>query len=281
MISFIKTIRIRSQKQSLWREAKRALSYAEKTYWEQLSLPEELRDNTLIDESLSVIECAASVLAEGAKRTRTWLFSSSGPLRRVMTVAAVCLLVIALSAGAAYAMGVDVWHMLFLSGSGHSALYTNPMEDHDSKSGDSDDSPFPSIVPMDDFADYTNIAEACDELNITPMLIDMNTVPSLTVNRVYGMAAEASITLFVDYITDGEQMINYMTIRYPDNDTAVLLTAEGFDSIAKIKEIDGITYYVVPGEDETLVMWSSECYAYQITTDLNETEIMAVLEKLN
>lgn len=274
MLNLRKKIRIWLQRQSLRRDAERALSCASKVYWDQLSLPEELRDNTLIDESLSVIKCASSMLAEGASMARTRLFSSSGALRRVVTVALTCILVIALSAGAAYAMGVDVWQMLFASKDGHSALYTNPDNNYDAEI-----TPTISVKPMDDFQDYNDVASACESLGISPMLIDEK-VSSLTVTDVYGMAAESSITLFVDY-SQVSNTLNYMTVRYPDTNTAGLLTAEGFDSAAKAEVINDITFYIVTQGNETLVMWSHDRYAYQITTDINMAQLMEILQKLN
>ena len=261
-------------KRRLVRQAHHAIDFATQTYWAQLALEEGQRDDALMKECLSVIRCASSILYEGARRSQPELFSCSAPIRRAVTLVTSLLIVIALSTGVAYAMGYDLWNIVFNAENGAAVMQGEPLGD-----GERLDISFSSIPPTDGFIDFESVSEACDTLSISPVLLSGASFDELREKTVYAAVSEAAITLCIDYEYNDSQ-IHYTTVCHPDSTSAFLLAAEGFQGESTSREIGGVTFYIVEGGDELAIMWCENCYAYQIITDVAYDELMGALEIL-
>lgn len=277
MVLLKKAFSTKSKKRQLKRSSQAAIDFATKTYWEQLALDEGQRDNDLMDECLSVIRCASSILHEGTRRSQFKFFSYQTPVFRAVAVTAICLfMVIALSTGVAYAMGYNLWRIVFNVGNGIATIYGEPQRPNDDYIEEA--KPLNTLEPSDGFLDFTELQEALEYLAITPVLLTDTYLTGLQEDAVYATVTEAAVTLFVDY-SYGDADIHYMMVKYPDPNSVFTLAA-GVEGESLTREMGGITFYITKGDREHAVMWCEGCYAYQIIADIDFDELMGALEEL-
>ncbi len=277
MVLLKKAFSTKSKKRQLKRSSLAAIDFATKTYWEQLALDEGQRDGELMDECLSVIRCASSILHEGTRRSQFKFFSCQAPVVRAVAVTVICLfMVIALSTGVAYAMGYNLWHIVFNVGNGTATIYGKPQNPNDNYVEETP--PLNTLEPSDGFLDFTGLQEALEYLAITPVLLTDTYLTGVQEDAVYATVTQAAITLFIDY-SYGDAAIHYMTVKHPDPNNVFALTA-GVQGESLTREMGGVTFYITKGDGEHAVMWCEDCYAYQIIADIDFDELMGALEEL-
>ncbi|MEG1560686.1 MAG: DUF4367 domain-containing protein [Clostridia bacterium] len=247
------------------REYLQLFSNAEALYLGQINLPLEERDEALLSEILKTMEFSASTLLQEQKSKRL-SFKTMGWVPRIAVILSSVLMFFAISAGVAYACGVNVLDLVFSNSGG--AMFVNIR---------STDSPNPVKTPSiftEEFVDFKNIDEAVAALAFSPMSLKTE----LPLTKVSGYSGQLSRIILLDY-DNGKNWISFEAQDFYVADSMHDMTLPGDMDAYTTVEINSIIHYFMQNSGETVILWTIDSVLYKVDTNLNETDAIALLTK--
>lgn len=255
-------------KKRMAEDAEKLLRSAESLYWDEMKKPEDERDEQLCSECLKLIEQSSAQLGKYSEKSS---FSAYRALRWTAAAVAAVFVLAFISAGVAYAMGVNLWERFFTrTDTGIQIEGRNDMNSASSVDFDA--------IPDCDQQNISSLDEAFSKFNIKTLDFDL-TKQGYMIDNIYITKNDTMLEVYAEYLSaDGYVDLSIQCFNGMSN-TAYVSELIGDFSEYNVFDVDGTDVYAANDGRDSYICFAYGEFVYQLNSNVQTDVLMQYAEE--